>query len=206
MYNLYTSNRLESLCQSLAENIRRPEHGVFGKEFIITQSAGMNAWMKTELAQRNGVFANFEFQNQDGFFAGIYKLLFEERLQNNVDSVKYKIYGFLSSEDFINEFKNVASYYENSDLRRFQLAAKIADLFDQYQLYRPEMIENWEKGMLSTENSAENWQRWLWTMLDVESRAEIKQKILDQLKIQKDLIARTFPEISLFVSFSFADN
>ena len=50
MYNLYTSNRLESLCQTLAENIRRPEHGVFGKEVIITQSAGMNAWLKTELA------------------------------------------------------------------------------------------------------------------------------------------------------------
>lgn len=198
METIYTSNRLESLCQTLAESISKPEPGVFGKEVIITQTAGMNAWLKTELAQRNGVFANFEFQNQDGFFAGVYKLLFEARLQNNVDSIKYKIYGFLSSEDFINEYKEVASYYENSDLRQFQLAARIADLFDQYQLYRPEMIENWEKGMLSTENSAENWQRWLWTMLDVAWRAEIKQKILDQLEVQKDLIARTYPEISLF--------
>jgi exodeoxyribonuclease V gamma subunit len=198
MSNNYNSNRLETLCQSLAENIRKPEHGVFWKNVIITQTAGMNAWLKTELAQRNGVFANFEFQNQDGFFAGVYKLLFEARLQNNIESIKYKIYGFLNSGEFIDEFKEVASYYENNALRRFQLAVRIADLFDQYQLYRPEMIENWEKGLLSTENSAENWQRWLWRMLDVESRSEIKQKIIDQLEVQKDLIARTYPEISLF--------
>lgn len=198
MSNIYTSNRLESLCQTLAENIQKPEHGVFWKDVIITQTAGMNAWLKTELAQRNSVFANFEFQNQDGFFSGVYKLLFGKRLTNNVDSIKYKIFGFLSSEAFLSEFGKVAEYYVNNNLRRFQLAARIADLFDQYQLYRPEMIENWEKGLLSTENSAENWQRWLWLMLDVESRSEIKQKILDQLEVQKDLIARTYPEISLF--------
>jgi exodeoxyribonuclease V gamma subunit len=198
MSTIYTSNRLENLCQTLAENLRKPEHGVFWKDIIITQTAGMNAWLKTEIAERNGVFANFEFQNQDGFFAGVYKLLFGERLTNNVDAIKYKIFGFLSSEAFIREFGKVAGYYENNDLRRFQLATRIADLFDQYQLYRPEMIENWEKGLFSTENSAEKWQCWLWLMLDVESRSGIKLKVVDQLEVQKDLIARTYPEISLF--------
>ena len=198
MYNLYTSNRLESLCQTLAENICRSEHGVFGKEVIITQSAGMNAWLKTELAQRNGVFTNFAFENQDGFFSEIYQLLFKQRLQNNLDTLKYKIYDFLGNTAFKDTFSEVASYYENNELRRFQLSAKIADLFDQYQLYRPHMLEKWERGELSTENTAEKWQQWLWNKLNADSRSKISRKILDQLGTHKDLIQKSYPEISLF--------
>ena len=198
MYNLYTSNRLESLCQTLAENIRRSEHGVFGKEVIITQSAGMNAWLKTELAQRNGVFSNFAFENQDGFFSEIYQLLFKQRLQNDLDTLKYKIYDFLGNTAFKDTFSEVASYYENNELRRFQLSAKIADLFDQYQLYRPEMLGKWERAELSTENAAEKWQQWLWSKLNTDSRSKISGKIFDQLESQKDLIQKSYPEISLF--------
>ncbi len=198
MHTIHTSSRLESLCQALAERTRKPGRGVFGKEVIITQAKGMDEWLKTELARRNGVFANFAFQNQDGFFAGIYQLLFGERLGNTTDSVKYKIYGCLGGSDFQGEFKEVAEYYENSDLRRIQLAARIADLFDQYQLYRPEMIEKWESGSLSTENPAEGWQRWLWNRLGIESRAAVKLKILEGLGIHSDLIKKTYPQISLF--------
>jgi len=198
MSKIYTSNRLESLCQTMAENIRKPEKGVFEKELIITQTAGMNAWLKTELARRNGVFANFEFQNQDGFLAELYLLLFGKRLQNNSDTIKYRIYDCLSSAAFKDAFAEVALYYENNELRRFQLSAKIADLFDQYQLYRPEMIENWEKGILSTENSDEKWQLWLWKELKTDSRSKIKEKIIGQFEVQKDLIRKNYPEISLF--------
>jgi len=56
---IYSSNHLEKLCQILAENIGRTGSYIFGKEFLVTQSAGMNAWLKTELAQRNSIFANF---------------------------------------------------------------------------------------------------------------------------------------------------
>lgn len=198
MEKIYTCNRLESLCQTLAENIRNSERQVFAKDVIITQSGGMNGWLKTELAQRNGVIANFEFQNQDGFLLEIYQLLFKERLQNNFDSIKYKIYDDLDSFEFKDTFAEVANYYHNDDLRRFQLADKIADLFDQYQLYRPEMIESWNHGNSSTENQDERWQKWLWQKLGIESRAKIKSKIIDQLDKQRDSIRKTYPVISLF--------
>lgn len=198
MDTIYTSNRLESLCQKLAENIRNSEQDVFAKEVIITQTQGMNAWLKTELAQRNGVLANFEFQNQDGFLAGIYQLLFRGRLQNNFDAIKYKIYKDLDSAEFHENFPEIANYYEGNELRRFQLSSKIADLFDQYQLYRPEMIENWEREEFSTGNTAEKWQQWLWQKLGTESRETIKIKIIKQLEEQKNLIKKTYPVISLF--------
>jgi len=195
---IYTSNRLESLRQTLAESIHQSVQDVFAKEVIITQSQGMNAWLKTELAKRNGVFANFEFQNQDGFFAAVYQLLFKKRLQNNFDKIRYKIFDCLDSAEFKDQFMDVAVYYKENELRRFQLSAKITDLFDQYQLYRPDMIEGWESGNFATQNSAEIWQQWLWKKLLIDSKDCIKKKILNQLEVQKDLIKKAFPKISLF--------
>ncbi len=198
MSKTHTSNRLEVLCDTLAANILKPKSNLFAKDLIITQSHGMNAWLITELAQRNRVFANFEFQNQDGFFAQMHQLLFGSPLQNNSDSIKYKIYVVLGGAAFRGIFDEVATYYKDNDLRRFQLAAKIADLFDQYQLYRSEMIEGWENGSVCTGNSAEKWQQYLWTELKIESRAKLKAKMIALFDSRKETIRKAFPEISIF--------
>lgn len=198
MNNIFTSNHIEILCQTLSGKVQEPGLNIFDKQVIITQSNGMSSWLKTELAKQNGVFANFEFYNQDSFLQGIYQLLFKERLQNNLDEIKYKIYKCLDSTDFKKIFPEISHYYESDELRRMQLSGKIADLFDQYQLYRPEMITNWEREGFSTENSVEKWQLWIWKQLGIESRTKIRRKILDQLVIQQELIKRTYPSISLF--------
>ncbi|MBE0668207.1 MAG: exodeoxyribonuclease V subunit gamma, partial [Bacteroidales bacterium] len=150
MYNIYTSNRLENLCEKLAATVSGPDSAVFARELFVTQSSGMSGWLKNELAERNGILANFEFQNQDGLFGTVCELLLGERLRNNIDSIKYGIFRLLDGTDLKTAFPEVAEYYNANELRRFQLAAKTADLFDQYQLYRDEMINNWEKGAMST--------------------------------------------------------
>ena len=195
--NYYSSNHLESLCQTLAENITNHEQDIFRKEVIITPNAGMNAWLKTELARRNGIFANFEFTGQDEFFALTYQLLFNGKLRNNKDFIRYKIYELLDG-DFKTKFPEVAGYYHDNELRRFQLAEKIAGLFDQYQLYRSEMITGWKTGNLATINSAEVWQQWLWNKLNVESKLELKQRIIQRLNAQPELIREFYPVISVF--------
>src|SRR5690606_9644629 len=42
------------------------------------------------------------------------------------------------------------------------LAEKVADLFDQYQIYRPDMIEFWNQNKLFTNHEEEKWQKVLW--------------------------------------------
>ena len=192
------SNRLEDLCQLLAANISKSDAGVFAKELIITQTAGMNAWLKTELAQRNGVLAQFEFQNQDGMFAQLYKLLFGKSITNQFDNNKYSIYDLLSNEAFSSQYPNIAQYYTDNSKRRFELATKIADLFDQYQLYRPEMIAAWDNNSCITNHAAENWQQWLWKKLEVQSKAKRKEELINALDANKELIHKSYPRISLF--------
>ncbi|MFP3345780.1 exodeoxyribonuclease V subunit gamma, partial [Halomonas sp. SIMBA_159] len=48
------------------------------------------------------------------------------------------------------EFAPLARYLAEDahQQRRFQLAGKIADIFDQYLVYRPEWIQEWEAGRI----------------------------------------------------------
>ena len=62
---IYTSNQLESLLEKLASNIRESKRNIFDKSIVITQSAGMAAWLKTELAKLNDVILNTDFITQD---------------------------------------------------------------------------------------------------------------------------------------------
>ena len=89
---------LEYLAGKLAKSIKEAKGSVFGKTLLVTQSAGMNAWLKNKLAIENRVFANFEFLNQEKLFAGVYRALFGEYPSNNQDRVKYRIYELLAED------------------------------------------------------------------------------------------------------------
>src|SRR6266545_8330251 len=58
---LYTSNRLETLTEKLAEVLDRPLSSPLQSEVVIVQSQGMARWLKLELARRNGICANCSF-------------------------------------------------------------------------------------------------------------------------------------------------
>ena len=59
------------------------------------------------------------------------------------------------------EFAELRRYLEQPrpELRRFQLAGKIASSFDQYLAFRPRMILDWERG------TEKHWQAILWREL-----------------------------------------
>jgi exodeoxyribonuclease V gamma subunit len=196
----YSSNDLGYLCGKLAENTGTQNGNIFAKEVIITQSSGMTAWLKTELAKRNKVIANTVFMNQDALLSEIFWFFFKQKPASTKDIIRFKLYSLFGEMEFTTAFHEVAGYYSNSDLRRIQLAGKISDLFDQYQLYRPELIKKWENGEYSTDkpSEAEKWQQWLWKKTGVESRETVRNKILSELEKNGDDLKKIFPRISIF--------
>jgi exodeoxyribonuclease V gamma subunit len=196
---IYSSNHLEDLCLQLSYNIGQQSEDIFGREIVVTQTAGMTSWLKTNLTWINGVIANIDFLSQDALMGEVYKLLTGENMRNNRDLLRFRVYGLLGNPEFSQLFKEVSGYYEGSDLKKIQLSGKIADLFDQYQLYRTEMIEAWENGDIIFENTeAEKWQKWLWERSGVESRATSARKMSGMLQENKSLIEKYFPRISIF--------
>ena len=80
------------------------------------------------------------------------------------------------------EFKSLKDYLADSeaDLKYFQLSERIADTFDQYLLFRPEMIFLWERGQ------ERHWQAVLWRELVKETgkghRAQVAKAFFEAIR------------------------
>ena len=81
------------------------------------------------------------------------------------DVLTWKIDSLLPSCLARKEFAAVATYLRDDDpLKRFHLAARLANLFDQYRVYRPEMIAEWARSN-QPRTGDEAWQATLWREL-----------------------------------------
>ena len=60
----------------------------------------------------------------------------------------FKIMNVLVLHCHLPGFESLKRYlvHDKNGMKRFQISQKIADLFDQYLVFRPEMIFSWEKG------------------------------------------------------------
>jgi exodeoxyribonuclease V gamma subunit len=169
--NVFTSNRLEILAGPLAELLREPLASPLDQEIIVVQSKGMERWVSMQLAERHGVCANCRFPFPNAFMHEAFRLVLEnmpERLLFDPDVMTWRIMKALPSLIEEPEFKTIRNYLESgrSDVKRFQLSQRIADLLDQYLVFRSEMVFQWEKG------GAGHWQALLWRKLVEGHEAE----------------------------------
>lgn len=154
---IYISNRLETLADALAQILKHPLSSALHREIIMVQSRGMERWISMELAARHGIAANIEFPFPNHFvlrvFGGLIPDLHEDS-PFDPSVMTWEVMELLPR--FISHpgFEPLKDYFGEgpSDLKRYQLASRIADLFDQYLLFRPEMIKAWE------ENKEHHWQ------------------------------------------------
>ncbi|WP_027251633.1 exodeoxyribonuclease V subunit gamma [Photobacterium halotolerans] len=172
MFTVYHSNQLDLLKSLLVELIRRdPLSDPFIPEQILVQSPGMSQWLKLELAQSLGVAANISFPLPATFIWDMFTKVLPDvpaRSAFNKDAMTWSLMQVLPGLLEQPEFAPLARYLAEDahQQRRFQLAGKIADIFDQYLVYRPEWIQEWEAGRIDPELTGEHpWQPVLWQAL-----------------------------------------
>ena len=158
---LIISNRLETLVDKLAQMVRQPPRRSLRPEVVVVQSRGMQRWVSLELARRNGICANFKFPFPNAFLDDLFKLGvpdLPDRSPFDPNVLTFRIMHILP--DCINqpEFKSLRTYLDDDAhlLKLYQLSKKISDTFDQYLIFRPEMVLAWETGR------ANHWQARLW--------------------------------------------
>ena len=168
-FHLHTSNRLDRLADHLAELLREPGGSPFVPETVVVQSLGMARWLKLELAARLGVCAQVEFPFPRAFVdrflhPGSQKP--EATSGYDRSAMHWRLFRLLGELPADPQFEPVLGYLHGGDRRkRLQLAGRLANLFDQYLVFRPDRIVAWDAGELDPEAG---WQAELWRRLAVE--------------------------------------
>jgi exodeoxyribonuclease V gamma subunit len=150
--------------------LKQPLSDPFSSEQILVQSPGMAQWLKLELAQRIGIAANIDFPLPASFLWRTFSQLLEdvpERSAYSKDSMTWVLMSVLPKHLQCSEFSTLESYLsEDQDpLKLYHLCEKIADLFDQYLVYRPDWIANWEAGENHPATAEQLWQPILWRVI-----------------------------------------
>jgi exodeoxyribonuclease V gamma subunit len=150
---LYRSNSMERLADALADAVRRPLANVLAPECIAVPSAGMERWLALELSSRLGVWANPAFPFPGKLVESLLGLLLDgSEIEPDAfapQRTQFALAGLLAELAPQPEFQVVRNYLDQdggSSGRRLVLAARIADVFDHYVTYRPELVLGWQHG------------------------------------------------------------
>ncbi|NBI12395.1 exodeoxyribonuclease V subunit gamma [[Haemophilus] felis] len=220
MFVIYHSNDLDVQKDLLLEILDKPLTDPFESEVILVQSPGMAQWLQWKIAEAKGVVSNIKFPLPASFIWQQYALnLTNVEAQNpfNKTSITWRLMRLITNYLDRPEFIALRNYFSQTnsldEQKLYQLAYKIADLFDQYLVYRPEWINYWEtnedqrlwksfsvKQGKPTEQLFSDvvWQGILWRALvkDIQQqyqsdiplhRANLQQQFLQLLNSQKTL-------------------
>jgi exodeoxyribonuclease V gamma subunit len=210
---------LEKLADKLIKEMDKPQTGtkasLFQKEIVVSQSKGMEKWLSLRIAEKAGISANIRFPFPKTF---IYDELFspvldlpEKPIAFQPEIMAWKIMGALPdliSKDRTGDFDSPKSYLSVSKdssgksydkLKLYQLSNRIANVFDQYMVYRPEMLLcGWKNdgfGKVPNTSKAEWDKRAKWQKTLFEIISEGSESLMPS-KLYFDFISRLNPEDS----------
>ncbi|MGO2134862.1 MAG: exodeoxyribonuclease V subunit gamma [Marinobacter sp.] len=192
------ANHLEDLRRAVVFICQQNPLPPLQSETFLVQSNGIAQWLKLALAEKRsedgsegglGIAAGMDFLFPARFIWQAYRSVLpdgEVPEQSPFDKRRlvWRLYRLLPELVHTDEvFNPLARFLEGSDpdLRAFQLAEKVADLFDQYQVFRADWLAAWEQGrdVVITARSEEKpveketlWQPMLWRKLVEDTGAE----------------------------------
>lgn len=197
MYHDYRSKSFSQLTHQflnlISENF---PHDPFKKNWIIVQNREMEQWLTLNLAKRQKIAANNEFIFPSEFIWKLYRIKDSElsmHLPSDAIPLQWSIYEVLESEEPFQQI--LFGNREVNSKALFQLSKSIADVFDLYQFFRPEMLEKWESGHSIFQDSQEQWQAKLWKSLSKkwQQRDEITTRVQALNKLSTSLKQSEYP-------------
>jgi len=207
------SNSLNELRSLVISVMRRYPLAPLENEIALVQSNGIAQWLKLALAEDPeeddmggcGIAAAIDVQLPGSFMWQLYRMVLgrdEIPVKSLLDKAPLTWRLMRLLPQLINQphFEPLQRFLtHDADLRkRYQLAERLADLFDQYQVYRADWLEDWAEGRHQLRNGrgeakplapANCWQAELWRalLLDVgeegmaQSRAGVHQRYIERI-------------------------
>ena len=179
MLKLYHSNDLEVLKGLMLSVMQQQPPSVFEQDAILVQSQGMAHWLRLNIADELGVAAQLDFPLPSSFVWQVFNRLrpdLPERSHFDKQLMSWELLRLLPGLSAEPGYEAIAHYLEDDDsgIKCWQLSQTIADVFDQYLVYRPDWLLSWEQGNDEIEGadiSVHPWQPGVWRALIKDSQA-----------------------------------
>ncbi|MDP4772727.1 MAG: exodeoxyribonuclease V subunit gamma [Limnohabitans sp.] len=177
------SHRSEVLADTLTAWLRTHPLLPLESEVVLVQSNGMAEWIKIELAHQGGVCAATRVELPSRFLWRTYRQVLGTQNvppDSPLDKLPmtWRLMALLPGCLSDPVFQPVAGFLSGDEPDRLlQLASRLADLFDQYQIYRPDWLQDWAAGRNVLRKAAghdELGEDQLW-------QAELWRRVLDTL-------------------------
>ena len=150
-FYLYRENKLEVLARRFVEEVYNASSGEVLLEqphLVVVQTRGMSEYLRQYAAAECGIAADLEMPFLNSFINQICRSIYGDEfkhasLRSEQKNMRRELMKLLSDTKFVeSEAAELKKYFSgsNCELKRWQLAGKIADLFDQYQLYRSQEL------------------------------------------------------------------
>lgn len=120
-------------------------------EWVAVQSRGMRQWISLKLAERLGICANMRFVFPRPLVDELLSHFspFENTDETvNEDFFFWSVMKLIRENGSLKELSGIETYIREdvTGKKLFQVSQKIAKLFDDYEVYRPDMLLDWQKG------------------------------------------------------------
>jgi exodeoxyribonuclease V gamma subunit len=146
-------NRIEDLASVALDWLARHPLGPLDEETLLVPSSGMAEWLKAAMATQLGVAAGFRIELPAQFTWRAWRAVLGAGAvpaASPLDKGPLTWWLMRRLPDLARQpaFAPLAGFLamDPSPLRRLELARRLADLFDQYQVYRPDWLDDWAAG------------------------------------------------------------
>lgn len=166
-FNVFCSTHTDRLIAHLAQSIRSAQNSANEIIPILLPSVPLREKLRVELARRLGVAMGFETLLPGAFFNRVSEALGIQALSKAWDPEGLFWRLLPPVRDLAAAPKSPLATLGKDEGAIVELTRQLADRFDQYQHYRPEMIRSWDggkpwKALPKDAQEAERWQLGLW--------------------------------------------
>jgi exodeoxyribonuclease V gamma subunit len=179
MLRVVYSNSTAALLAALARDVAaaRSESALLAPTHLVVPDRHVAAWVKLGLARLSGLCANVEVHYLKRLFGDLVAGAAPDVRVVDAETRQGLVLAVLLDDDLMAapELEPARAYVEAvaepfaRDLRRYQLAERLAHLFEEYELSRPELLDGWlrtagrgARGRAAAAGGPEAWQRRVW--------------------------------------------
>lgn len=203
---LIHGNKLENLIDVVQDWLSKYPLLPLENEVFLVNNNGMGHWLKQQLACNDalGIAAGIDIKLPSTFIWQVYRTVLGDQIPKEQLLAKstliWRLYRLLPILITSTHFHNLTQFLVNdtNSRKRYQLSLQLADLFDQYQVYRSDWLADWANGFDYLRDAhgqpqilpeTQKWQPVLWREI-LKDLGELDSVFASRASVHTEFMAR----------------